>query len=134
MSKELIRRAAPALAVTGAALTVVALSDPALRPEATRAAAGPADCAAALRVVGDTVGTRFGPVAVEARVAGSTLCAVAAVQYPDGDPRSAQINARAVAILDDRASSVGTVFDAVSGATYTSEGYRSSLQSIVDRL
>ena len=83
--------------------------------------------------VGPTVQTRWGPVQVEALVAtDGTVCDVQALQSPDGARRSIAINAEALPILHDRAVQSGTAFDAVSGATITSEGYRSSLQAILD--
>jgi uncharacterized protein with FMN-binding domain len=82
---------------------------------------------------GPTVETRWGPVQVEALVsADGRVCDVKALQSPDGARRSIAINAEALPILHDRAVQSGTAFDAVSGATITSEGYRSSLQAIVD--
>jgi len=82
---------------------------------------------------GPAVQTRWGPVQVEALVsAEGKVCDVKAVQSPDGARRSIAINAEALPILHDRAVQSGTAFDAVSGATITSEGYRSSLQAIVD--
>jgi uncharacterized protein with FMN-binding domain len=82
---------------------------------------------------GPTVQTRWGPVQVEAIVsADGKVCDVQALQSPTGARRSIAINAEALPILHDRAVQSGTAFDAVSGATITSEGYRSSLQAIVD--
>ena len=65
--------------------------------------------------------------------ADGTACAVEAVTYPDGDRHSARISQTAIPILDARATADGVTFDAVSGATYTSQGYRQSMQSILDR-
>jgi uncharacterized protein with FMN-binding domain len=82
---------------------------------------------------GPAVQTRWGPVQVEAIVsADGKVCDVQALQSPNGARRSIAINAEALPILHDRAVQSGTAFDAVSGATITSEGYRSSLQAIVD--
>ena len=82
---------------------------------------------------GPAVQTRWGPVQVEALVAADgTVCDIQALQSPRGARRSIAINAEALPILHDRAVQSGTAFDAVSGATITSEGYRSSLQAIVD--
>ncbi len=43
------------------------------------------------------------------------------------------INSRAIPYLDAQAAEVGVEFDSVSGATYTSEAYRESMQSILDQ-
>jgi len=100
--------------------------------QAAPAPTGP-DCATTTTATGEPAMTRWGPVQVTVDLSGDgTVCAVRAIAYPDGDPRSAQINARAIPILDAAAADVGVQFDAVSGATYTSEAYRSSLQSVLD--
>jgi uncharacterized protein with FMN-binding domain len=56
------------------------------------------------------------------------------VQYPEETPRDTQINAYAIPVLDREAVSTGGAkVDMVSGATYTSRGYISSLQSALDQ-
>ena len=93
------------------------------------------DCSAGDTVTGDSVMTRWGPVQVAATVSGSRICEVHAVAWPDGDRKSAQINAYAIPTLDQTATaSEGTQLDYVSGATYTSDAYAQSLQSILDAL
>ncbi|GGM00417.1 hypothetical protein GCM10010129_49920 [Streptomyces fumigatiscleroticus] len=55
------------------------------------------------------------------------------MQAPKGG-RSDQVTADAVPRLDQEAVAAGSAeIDAVSGATYTSAGYRQSLQSALDR-
>jgi uncharacterized protein with FMN-binding domain len=43
------------------------------------------------------------------------------------------INAYAIPVLDQTAGQVGVQFDNISGATYTTNAYRRSLQSVLDR-
>jgi uncharacterized protein with FMN-binding domain len=86
------------------------------------------------QVTGQTAMTRWGPVQVSATVAGGQVCEVHGVVWPDGDGRSQMINAYAIPQLDAMASASPTQFDYVSGATYTSQGYHDSLQSILDSL
>jgi hypothetical protein len=94
--------------------------------------AGGCDTAAA--TIGDPTQTQWGPVQVELVVAeDGTICSSRAVVYPNADSRSARINAWAIPELDSLAVSEGVAFDAISGATYTSEAYRQSMQSILDR-
>ncbi len=82
---------------------------------------------------GPTVDTRWGPVQVAVTVAADgTLCDVEALQYPNDNRRSSSINQRALPVLHTRVLSQGANFDAVSGATVTSEGYRVSLQAVLD--
>jgi uncharacterized protein with FMN-binding domain len=104
--------------------------------EATTAPSEPSsDCDAAEPVTGDAVMTRWGPVQVQMTFApDGTVCAVSAVAYPDDDHHSARLNATAIPYLDAAARQVGTEFDAVTGATYTSEAYRQSMQSILDQV
>ncbi|MFD7568197.1 FMN-binding protein [Streptomyces tendae] len=85
-------------------------------------------------VTGPTVQTRYGPVQVQLTLDGSRIVAARAVQSPGGDPRSRQINASAVpALIKETVNAQSAHLDAVSGATYTSEGYMSSLQSALDQ-
>jgi uncharacterized protein with FMN-binding domain len=93
-----------------------------------------AGCDSGQAVTGQSVMTRWGPVQVAGTVASGTLCEAHAVVWPSGDGRSIQINDYAIPQLDAQAAQSGTQFDGVSGATYTSEGYRQSLQSILDSL
>jgi uncharacterized protein with FMN-binding domain len=100
----------------------------------TQAATTTATCASGQSVAGPSVMTRWGPVQVAATIADGQLCEVHAVVWPTGDGRSIAINDYAIPVLDQAASQVGTQFDTVSGATYTSEGYRESLQQLLDSL
>lgn len=93
------------------------------------------DCTTGETVTGDSVMTRWGPVQVAATVSGTRVCEVHAVAWPANDGRSQQINAYAIPALDQMATaSEGTQLDYVSGATYTSDAYAQSLQSILDAL
>ena len=78
------------------------------------------------------VQTRWGPVQVAAVTSQGRICDVRAVVVPSSHTRSTAINSRAVPILRQRVlASQSAAFDTVSGATVTSEGYRSSLQAIL---
>lgn len=83
---------------------------------------------------GSTVMTRYGPVQVQITVTNGRLSDVTAVTYPTSNPRDAQINGYAIPALNSEASSAGSAnIHMVSGATYTSQGYISSLQSALDQ-
>ena len=83
---------------------------------------------------GDTVNTRFGPVQVQITVAGGAITDVQVPEYPSGNPRDRQINERALPVLVSETTEAQSAdIDMVSGATYTSEGYRESLQSAIDQ-
>jgi uncharacterized protein with FMN-binding domain len=79
------------------------------------------------------VDTQYGPVQVEITVRGGRIVKARASQHPSGDGQTDQINAYAVPRLDQEAMAAQTShIDTVSGATFTSEGYRQSLQSALD--
>lgn len=92
------------------------------------------DCSTGTQVAGGQASTPWGPVQVVGTVANGQLCEAHAVAYPTGDRKSQMINSYAIPILDQEASQGATQIDFVSGATYTSNGYALSLQSIVDQL
>ena len=82
---------------------------------------------------GSAVNTRYGPVQVQITVSGGLITDVQAVDYPDGNGRDRQINARAIPILvSETLDAQSAEIDFVSGATYTSDGYQQSLQSALD--
>jgi uncharacterized protein with FMN-binding domain len=83
---------------------------------------------------GEAAMTRYGPVTVQVTVKNGAVTSATATDYPMSDPRDAQINSYAIPQLDREATSAGNAnIDMVSGATYTSEGYLSSLQSALNK-
>jgi uncharacterized protein with FMN-binding domain len=89
---------------------------------------------AAKTVTGDEAQTIYGPIQVKITVKNGKVTAADATEYPNNDPRDAQINAYAIPALNSEAVSAGSAqIDSVSGATYTSRGYVSSLQSALDK-
>jgi uncharacterized protein with FMN-binding domain len=88
----------------------------------------------ATTITGDAVDTQYGPVQVQLTVKSGTITAVKAIEYPVNDPRDQEINAYAIPALNQEALSAQSAqIDMISGATYTSEGYLSSLQSALDQ-
>ncbi|MET8943723.1 FMN-binding protein [Streptomyces sp. NPDC004542] len=82
---------------------------------------------------GDTIQTRWGPVQVRVTVKNGKLTDVTAVTYPTENPRDQEINSYAIPELRREALAAQSAdIDTVSGATYTSDGYRQSLQSALD--
>jgi uncharacterized protein with FMN-binding domain len=100
-----------------------------------RASSSPGSVTGAAKTVTGTVSdTMFGPVQVQITVKNGKVTAAQAVQYPQGSPRDQQINSYAVPVLNQEAVSASSAsIDAVSGATYTSGGYVTSLQSALDK-
>lgn len=83
---------------------------------------------------GSTARHRYGSVTVTVTVANGTITGVSESVVSDGDRKSNQINARAVpamrsAVLKAQGDDVATI----SGATYTTEAYLTSLQSALDQ-
>ncbi|MGK5696530.1 FMN-binding protein [Streptomyces sp. URMC 128] len=84
-------------------------------------------------LTGDVAQTQYGPVQVRITVAGGKITKAEAVQAPKGG-RSDQITSASVPRLNQAAVAAGNAqIDAVSGATYTSAGYKKSLQSALDK-
>ncbi|WP_258066079.1 FMN-binding protein [Rathayibacter sp. AY1D5] len=83
---------------------------------------------------GSSVPTRFGAVQVAITVAGGQITDVTAVHLTDKDGRSVSISHRAAPILRQEVLAAQSAnVQAVSGATYTSDGYLTSLQSAIDQ-
>ncbi|MCK2036775.1 FMN-binding protein [Microbacterium sp. SSW1-49] len=97
---------------------------------AAQAATGLADGA----YTGASSQTRYGPVQVQLTVSGGRITDVRAIDYPDGNGRDRQINGTAIPrLVSETLQSQSAQIQMVSGATYTSDGYRSSLQSAIDQ-
>ena len=83
---------------------------------------------------GDSVQTRWGPVQVRITVQDGKITASEAIVYPDGNHEDQQINSFALPVLSQEAVQQQSAnIDMVSGATVTSHGYLSSLQSAIDQ-
>ncbi len=83
---------------------------------------------------GDTMQTRYGPVQVQITVANGTITDVTALQLTNSDGRSVQISQQAAPVLRQEALQAQSAqIQSVSGATFTSEGYTTSLQSAIDK-
>ncbi|MGV9452658.1 FMN-binding protein [Streptomyces sp. NPDC003635] len=142
-----IRRVVLAGAATVSGIVLLLSLKPASDPGAAQAAgAAPQQTAAAQEsaqggnsgeagaVTGDAVQTQYGPVQVRLTVSGGKITNVQAVQAPSGG-RSTQVTEMAVPRLNQAALATKSAeIDAVSGATYTSSGYKQSLQSALDKM
>jgi uncharacterized protein with FMN-binding domain len=84
-------------------------------------------------VNGTSEGTRYGPVQVQVTLRGQKLVAVTPLVYPQSGGRDQEISSFALPQLEQEAISAQSAqIDTVSGATFTSDGYRRSLQSALD--
>ncbi|HZC33582.1 MAG TPA: FMN-binding protein [Candidatus Bathyarchaeia archaeon] len=87
------------------------------------------------QVDGDVVQTQFGDVQVRLIETAGRITDVKALQLPFDRRRSNEISQYSEPILHDEALQAQSAqIDTISGATYTSEAYRMSLQSALDRV
>jgi uncharacterized protein with FMN-binding domain len=90
--------------------------------------------AAAKTVTGNAASTRYGPVQVQITITNGRISAVDAIDYPTQKSRDREINARAIPQLDrETLAAQSARIDTISGATYTSTGYVTSLQSALNK-
>jgi uncharacterized protein with FMN-binding domain len=86
-------------------------------------------------VLGDAIHTDYGNVQLRVTVRNGHIAKITAVQLPHRAPLDVQLSRPAARSLAKAAiAAQSPKVDAVSGATYTSEGYLQSLQSALDRL
>ena len=79
---------------------------------------------------GSTSQTRYGPVQVQITVVNGKITAAKALQYPNGDYRSADISTQAIPYLVSQTLAAQSAnISGVGGASYTSYGWYQSLQS-----
>ncbi|MFE0936356.1 FMN-binding protein, partial [Streptomyces mutabilis] len=140
-----VRRAVLAGAATVSGIVLLLSLKPASDPGSASAAGGAAPPVAAQSpqggrgagagtVTGDAADTQYGPVQVRLTVNGGKITGAEAVRAPEGG-QSDQVTADAVPKLNRAAVAAGSAdIDAVSGATYTSAGYKQSLQSALDKV
>lgn len=81
-------------------------------------------------VAGDTAQTQWGPVQVEITLTAGKITSVRALQFPNGDRRSQSISQQAIPYLIQQTLTTNSSnVTGVSGASYTSDGWRRSLAS-----
>lgn len=84
---------------------------------------------------GDKIQTRWGPVQVQITVKDGVITAANALAFPSGDRRSLSISQQAIPYLIEQTLGVVSSSEVmgVSQATYTSNGWRASLQSAIKK-
>lgn len=83
---------------------------------------------------GDTSQTRWGPVQVEITLTNGKITDVTTLQYPNGDRKSMNISSRVIPWLQEETLQVQSAnISGISGATYTSTGFQSSLASALQK-
>jgi uncharacterized protein with FMN-binding domain len=133
-----VKRAPVVLAATAAGLaaTLGFHAQPKLSATTTTAVSTPQakTTASSKTVTGDAVSTRYGNVQLKVTISGHKITDVQAVQLPQSDGKSVEISNYAAPQLRQSAlTKQSASIDAVSGATYTSAGYRQALQSALDK-
>jgi uncharacterized protein with FMN-binding domain len=84
-------------------------------------------------VEGDAIPTRYGAVQVQLTLRGRRIVDVVVLKDPDDLQRSREIDADALPKLRAQLLAAQSAqIDGVAGATYTSQGYRQSVQSALD--
>ncbi len=79
---------------------------------------------------GNTAQTAWGPVQVQITVSGGQITAVKALQWPNGDQRSLSIAQQSIPYLIQQTLTTKSAnVIGVTGASYTSDGWRRSLAS-----
>ncbi|TDU83312.1 FMN-binding protein [Kribbella voronezhensis] len=82
---------------------------------------------------GTSVPTRYGPVQVRLTIRNGRIVTATAIDYPSSGGRDRAINSYAIPLLQrETVAAQSAHVDTVSGATYTSDGYRGSLQAAID--
>jgi uncharacterized protein with FMN-binding domain len=100
-------------------------------PRAVRTTVAPTP--STVTVNGAPADTQYGPVQVQITLRGGHIVAANAIEYPSSGSRDQEINSQAIPQLNDETVQADSAqIDTVSGATYTSDGYRRSLQSALD--
>lgn len=123
----------------GGVIAVVAYHPPQLTPVTTSGVVSPIPTTTGTSkptsstsgvFAGDTAQTQWGPVQVQITVSGGKITAAAALQYPNGDRRSQSIAQQSIPYLIQQTLTTNSAnVVGVSGASYTSDGWRRSLAS-----
>ncbi|MFK4084965.1 FMN-binding protein [Kribbella sp. NPDC020789] len=114
-----------------------------LYPTSTNRVGGPAAPAASTGVVstaksstvvnGSSALTRYGPVQVQVTMRSGRIVSITTLAAPSAGDRDRAISAFALPILKrETLQAQSAAIDTVSGATFTSDGYRRSLQAALD--
>ena len=84
---------------------------------------------------GESVFVRWGNVQLKVTASNGKITSIDAVQLPNGDNRSYMISQQVEPMLRQQALAAQSAkINGVSGATFTTTGYKQSLQSALDQL
>ncbi len=123
---------APQTSAPASAPSVPPTKTPAAPPSSAKPA--PAAKPQTRTVNGSSIRTRYGNVEVQVVFTGTQITDVIPVRLPDSNGVDQEIDQQAVPILiQETLTAQSANIQAVSGATYTSDGYIRSLQSALDK-
>jgi uncharacterized protein with FMN-binding domain len=113
------------------------VSGPPATPKSSRSTTSPAPSPSANPAVvvvnGSSIGTPYGPIQIQVTIQAQRITKTTVLDYPQDGGRSQEINDQALPVLgSETLSAQSAKIDTVSGATYTSDGYRQSLQAALD--
>ena len=104
-------------------------------PTTTNAPAPRTTASATKTATGVDAPNQYGDVQVRVSVSGTKITGITNVALPSSDGKSQEISAAAGPELAQQALSAQSAqIDGVSGASYTSDSYRTSLQSALDQV
>lgn len=128
----------PALATAGTVLAILLLigAKDATSPQPLELSGGSSTSASGSSgsSTGPVVMTQYGPVQVEVVVVGGRITEVKALRLPTGGQSGSIADYSAPILRREALAAQGAGIQAVSGATYTSQGYARSLQAALDQL
>lgn len=121
-------------ASTSVSKSVAAKKAGAKKVSATSTAKSPVKSTATAQTFsGQPVDTRWGPVQITIVVKAKKIIDVSAPVFPNERQRSADINQRALPLYHDEVISAQSAnINGISGASYTWDGYTTSLQQAID--
>ena len=137
-AQSALAASSPPTPQTSAPASAAPSGPPAEQPSASTPSAGKPSAPPALAqtrsVTGSSIRTRYGVVQVQVTLAGTQITDVVPLRLPDGNGVDQEIDQQVVPILiQETLTAQGANIQAVSGATYTSDGYVRSLQSALDQ-
>ena len=142
-----IRRVVLATAATVSGVVLLLSLKPASDPNAQAAGAAPQQTSAAQEspqggtagagsgtVDGNVAQTQYGNVQVRLTVSNGKITKAEAIQAPKGGTSDQKTALSIPKLTKETVTAQSAQIDAVSGATYTSNGYKQSLQSAIDKM
>lgn len=138
LAAQMMTPAAPAAAgaagSTAPTPSSTAKSPAGTKPSATAKPSAAKQAATTRVITGSVADTQYGPMQVQVTVTGGRITKVTTLQQTDLGSYSNQVDSVAIPQLtQETLAAQSAKIDAVSGASYTSQGYIQSLQSALDQ-